>query len=75
MMKDAYNTAVEYLKQKYYTPVLTVYGDVLQRIVQNHDDHELLLLVKQYYNLSHAPKVELEYKLTRMEIPFEKRYT
>lgn len=74
-MKDAYNTAIVYLKQKYDTPVIPTYGDVPQRIAENHDDHELLLLVRQYDCLSNAPKVELEYKLTRMGIQFEKKYT
>lgn len=74
-MTDAYNVAIGYLKQKYDMPVIQTYGDVPQRIAENHDDHELLLLVRQYNTLSHAPKVELEHKLTRMGIPFEKRYT
>lgn len=74
-MVFAYNAAVDYLKQKYDTPVIPTYGDVPQRIAENHDDHELLLLVRQYNTLSHAPKVELEHKLTRMQISFEKLYT
>lgn len=74
-MTDAYNVAVKHLKQKYDIPVLLNYGDVPQRIAQDHDDHELFLLINQYNSLRYEPKRELELKLTRMNIAFEKIYT
>lgn len=68
-MKDAYNVAVNYLRQKYNLKSLPYYNS--REVFTTHDDTELFLLIEQYSSLSIEPKKELKRKLTRMNIPFE----
>ena len=71
-MKDAYNVALNYLRNKYNLFVL--HDNVPDTVKADHNDHSVYLLVTQYYYGLSAKK-DLEYKLTSMKIDFEKRYT
>lgn len=72
-LMDAYNVAVRYLCEKYKKTYIGYHFVEDNNIKKFSDDHSMVLLVEAFY-LGQSVKRDLESLLTRMDLPFEKRY-